>query len=308
MSTDENPPGGLLVTIDVEPDCDAAWRRSDPLAFSSVTKAVPQYLRPLWNKHGVNPVYFVSPEVLECAKACEVLAGEAARGAIIGAHLHSEYVPPRVTIENPAGKPSREFPCYAHPADTEFEKIKNLTTLITERIGVRPMWYRAARFGADLDTIKSLARLGYRYDSSVTPQINWKPIGGPDHGAAPRQPYNISADDMYVPASPGDDAGIREYPVSIWGRRLGLLGAFLPENWLFYNWLRPSHMTLFEMKRLTDRFFEAYRTPALVMMFHSMEALEGKSPYVKTALGRKLFLSRLDGILGYIQVKYAARR
>ena len=292
----------LLITIDVEPDCDTKWNRSDPLTFESVLIGIPKILRPIWNKYGIKPIYFVSPEVVMNNNCCKVLKQEIKNGAIIGAHLHSEYIAPNVTIEDPAGKPSKEYPCYAHSTKVEYEKIKNLTNLIKKNLSVRPVWYRAARYGADLDTIKSLKKLGYKYDSSVTPHINWQSQGGPDHSKAPEQPYWILKDDYCKPAAnKSRNIGIKEFPITISGKRFGILGRLLPSRWFLYNWIRPTHMTVFEMKRLIDKFDQKYTNPAIVMMFHSMEIMPGKSPFVKTENERNSFLKRLETIINYVR-------
>ena len=103
--------------------------------------------------------------------------------------------------------------------------------MIAKNIGVRPVSYRAARFGADLDTIKSLEKLGYKVDSSVTPQINWSSSGGPNHSKAPQQPYFVSTDAFYSPGT----STILEVPISISKKRFFLL----PDKWFFYRWLDP---------------------------------------------------------------------
>jgi hypothetical protein len=284
--------GFFCITIDTEPDCDVHWRRSQPIAFESVTFGIPSILRPMWDKFGVKPVYFVSPEVVENDECCRTLKGEIGRGAEIGTHLHSEYIGPQRKHEDISGTISYEFPCFACDAEIESAKIKNLTELIEKKLGVRPVSYRAARYGADLDTIKSLEKLGYKVDSSVTPDMDWRNYGGPDHSRAPKQPYFISQTDYY---SQGNGA-ILEVPITISGKRL----PFLPAKWMFYRWLRPTHMTAFEMKRLVAEFAVNYSSPALNLMFHSMEVLPGKTPFVRTKLGQKMYLSRLNSILQYI--------
>jgi hypothetical protein len=287
----------LYVTIDTEPDCDTSWRRSSPLTFTSVTEGIPGMLRPLWDRYGVKPIYFVSPEVVRDDACCGVLTSEIRKGAVIGTHLHSEYIEPNVTIQDPAGIASAEFPCYAHATEIEYEKIKNLTSLIHNRLGYRPVWYRAARYGADIDTIRILKELGYRYDSSVTPGIDWSGIGGPDHRRAPLQPYWISKDDLYSPAEKEQSSGIMEYPVTIIGKRFGMAGRFLPDNWLFYNWLRPTHMSVFEQKRIIREITKRYENPVLVLLFHSMEIMINKTPFVRNRLMQKRFLTNLEKII-----------
>jgi len=283
----------ICVTIDTEPDCDIHWKRSQPLTFESVTFGIPRILRPLWDRFGIRPVYFVSPEVVDNEQSCLVLKNEIKLGAEIGTHLHSEYIEPNKKYEEIGGTTSDEFPNLAYVAEVESAKIKNLTLRIEKNLGVRPVSYRAARYGADLDTIKALQKLDYKVDSSLTPEINWKSRGGPDHTRSPKQPYFISGNDYYS----AGDSGILEVPITISGKRFpGLSG-----KWMYYRWLRPTHMTGFEMKRLIAEFVRNYQEPVLNMMFHSMEVLPGKTPFVRTKLGQKMYLKRLESVLGYMK-------
>ena len=285
----------FCVTIDTEPDCDVHWRRSQPLTFESVTFGIPNILRPMWNRFNIRPVYFVSPEVIENDRCCQTLKDEIGLGAEIGTHLHSEYIGPQKKHEDAGGTASDEFPCFAYDSEIESEKIKNLTELIETKLGIWPVSYRAARYGADLDTIKSLETLGYKVDSSVTPEISWVKQGGPDHSRAPKQPYFISARNYYT----AGESGILEVPITISGKRL----PFLSDKWIYYRWLRPTHMTALEMKMLVAEFVKNYAEPVLNLMFHSMEVLPGKTPFVRTKLGQKMYLNRLTSILGYLAKK-----
>ncbi len=283
----------ICVTIDTEPDCDVHWRRSQPLTFESVTFGIPHILRPIWEEFGIKPVYFASPEIVENEQCCRVLRGEMKLGAEIGTHLHSEYIEPQKKHEVIAGTASDEFPCNAYDTEIESAKIKNLTELIEKNLGVRPVSYRAARYGADIDTIKALEKLGYKIDSSVTPGISWEKQGGPDHSRAPKQPYFISQMDYYS----AGDTSILEVPITISGKRF----PFLSGRWMYYRWLRPTHMTAFEMKMLVAEFVRSYTEPMLNMMFHSMEVLPGRTPFVRTKLGQKMYLGRLTSILGHMK-------
>jgi hypothetical protein len=190
---------------------------------------------------------------------------------------------------------SNEFPCFAYSDDIEFEKIKNFTGLIKQKLNIQPASYRAARYGADLATIKSLEKLGYKVDSSITPDINWSSVGGPDHSAAPKQPYFVNHENLYCPGS----MKILEVPITISKKRL----PFLPDKWLFYRWLRPTHMTALEMKMIVNEFLANFENPVINMMFHSMEIIPGKSPFVRTRLGQRLYLHRLEKIIHYMTAK-----
>jgi len=290
----------LLITVDVEPDCDIHWQRSNPPTFVSVLESIPRILRPLWDKYGIKPIYFVSPEILQNEENCLVLRAEIERGAIIGAHLHSEYIEPNITFV--AGYSSLEYPCYAHSDEVEFQKIKNLTDLIEKKLGIRPEWYRAARFGADINTIKSLHELGYKYDSSITPFIDWSKKGGPNHRLAPTHFYWIAKDNFYEEAASREaSSGIMEFPITIRGKRFGIFGRFLPDKWFFYRWLRPTILILWEMKSLVRECYREKRGFNLVMMFHSMELIPKSTPLVRTKLTKDLFIKRLDKIIAFIQ-------
>lgn len=282
----------FCITIDTEPDCDIHWIRSRPLTYESVVRGIPERLRPLWNRYQVKPVYFVSPEVLLNDQACAMLKEEVSQGAEIGTHLHSEYIGPDQTYTDFAGTPSKEYPCFAHEREIEQQKIANLTKQIEERLGVRPVSYRAARYGADLETMHALEALGYWVDSSVTPCIDWSRQGGPDHALGPDQPYFIDRQHYYR----AGDSNLLEVPITIAGKRCTLL----PDRWLFYRWLRPTHMTVWEMKALTRSFMRRYKTPVLNLMFHSMEVIPNKTPFVRSEWQCKWYLKRLEGILCYL--------
>jgi hypothetical protein len=178
--------------------------------------------------------------------------------------------------------------------EIEQVKIKNLTELIAKNLGVNPVSYRAARYGVDLDTIKSLEKLDYKIDSSVTPEIDWSSRGGPDHSKAPKQPYFISTDNLYIAGS----SKMLEVPVTISKKRFFFLPA---DNWLFFRWLRPSHMTLIEMQILVKEFIRNYKDPVLNMMFHSMEILPEKTPFVRNKIQQKLYLNRLEKIIKHLK-------
>lgn len=288
----------LLITIDTEMDADIHWHKSWPPTYSSITVGIPKFLRPIWNQFDVHPIYFVSPEVLYSEECCAVLRDEIAQGAIIGAHLHPEYIEPGKVWGKAIEEIEPQFPNSAYDKEIEKQKIANLTTLIEEKLEVRPIWYRGARFGTDTDTIQSLRELGYEHDSSVTPHIDWSSKGGPNHSKALEEKYIPSKENIYQ-CSQNEKTGLQEHPVTILGKRMGILGRFLPDNWLFYHWLRPTQMTYFEMQHIIRRCKERQE---LVMMFHSMEIMIGKTPYVRNQWMQKYYLWRL-----YKSVEFARK-
>ncbi|HOX22459.1 MAG TPA: hypothetical protein PLL10_03270, partial [Elusimicrobiales bacterium] len=182
----------FCVTLDVEPDCGPGWIYSKPLAFEGVRVGIGQRLEPLFKRLGVKPVYLLSNVVLEDKAGVEVLAGLSS-GCELGAHLHPEFIGPRKLFQNYAGCKGESNQCFL-PPEIEAAKLENLTRLFEDRLGRRPLSFRAGRFSAGKNTFEALARLGYKVDTSVTPHIRWgdptreKPV---DFSAAPEQPYFI---------------------------------------------------------------------------------------------------------------------
>lgn len=289
----------IYITLDTEMDNDKHWGKHFPPEYSSVIEGIPNLLRPIWDKYQVHPIYFVSPEVIYSEECVSILRDEIRRGAIIGAHLHPEYIEPNRIWGKEIEHAKAEFPCFAYSYEIEKKKLENLTQIIEEKLGVRPTWYRAARFGADMDTIRILSELGYEIDSSVTPGIDWTIKGGPNHKDAFEKKYAISGTDMYKMAEDDSNGiGIIEMPITILGKRWGGVGKLLPDNWLFYRWLRPTHMTYLEMKNIV-REMNKCKMDESVMMFHSMEIMINKTPYVRNRLMQKYFLWRLEKICCY---------
>lgn len=293
----------IYVTLDTEMDNDPHWGKHFPPKYTSITEGIPQLLRPIWDKYNVHPIYFVSPEVLYYPPCVAILREEVQKGAIIGAHLHPEYIQPERIWGKEIESHTAKYPCFDYSMELEKEKLRNLTALIKEKLGVQPIWYRAAQFGADTDTIEILRELGYKYDSSVTSGINWARKGGPDHSKAPHTSYPIAKNSIYEKAHTRENySKIIEKPVTILGKRWGIIGRLLPDHWLFYRWLRPTHMTYWELRNIV-REMSKRGIKEGVMMFHSMEIMIDKTPYVRCRWMQKYYLWRLEKILQYADKK-----
>jgi len=282
----------LAITIDVEPDCSPNWDRSNPISFKSVTHGIPNLLAPIFNQFNAKPTYLLSPEVLEDNESIESILSLNGKYEL-GTHLHPEFIEPEKEYSKYDGAKALKFACYDYSDEIEFEKLRNLTDSFEQKIGYKPLCYRAGRFGADISTIQSLAKLGYLVDSSVTPHINWAKQNGPDFKNYPEQPFFIDQDNF---AKENKDSNILEVPVSIGGKRLPLL----PDNWLFYKWLRPTHMTVWEQKRLIKQYAQKYKDKQHIvfcMMFHSMEIIPHASPYARSQNSVNRILHRMTAIL-----------
>lgn len=293
----------LWITIDTEADSDLKWRRKYPFTYSSIREGIPELLRPIFERYGVKPIYFVSPEVLHDESSCEVLRHERERGAILGAHLHPEYLDPQTAMYSEVARPSNIYPSNLNTYEEKYQALASLSSLIEARFGERPLWYRAGRYGIDLDSIRALSKLGFRYDSSITPGIDWSPQGGPDHRPAPPQPYWVSPRSLYQGTTEAESLGIQEVPITISGPRFPWFSPLLSDKWYFYRWLRPTHMTVREQKAVVDEFTSRWPSSTLVLSFHSNEIMPNCSPYVRNAWMQRRFLVNLERVIEYCKKK-----
>ena len=203
------------------------------------------------------------------------------------------------------------------PDDLLRAELEALTQQIADNVGVRPLCYRAGRFGMGQSSARILAELGYVADSSVTPLVSWRDESlrsaqgeGPDfrrHSAAP-----------FVIAGSGQP-GLLELPVTViltspWVRRhpaftrayvssparaasrLLHCGRSHPEP----AWLRPfPHQSVGDLKRV---WWAAQQEglPTAVMMFHSSELMPGASPYRPTRRSVTGLLATLDEFFRFV--------
>ena len=232
----------------------------------------------------------------------------------MGAHLHRWATPPFVD------RPGLRFndPIHAFPSDLDAELLdKKLTTItcqIEEAIGVRPRSFRAGRFGFNALCARSLGRVGYRVDSSVTPWVSWVRMrglpgagGGPDFSRSPVGPFWLER---------GRQHPLLEIPVTIVLKnrllhRVPLLGPFYPlllpflarprlRRWggMEPQWLRPwPGMTADDLWAVWKE-AEHLGLPVGVMMFHSSELMPRGSPYRPTETAVRDLLAVLDQFFG----------
>ncbi len=195
----------FVITIDTEADHSLGWTKSDPLIFKSITEAIPNRLEPLFKKYGAIGTYLLTVEVLENDKVLKVIK-PLSEPYELGTHLHPEYIEPEKRYLNYAGTYSKEFSNNQN-VKVEKEKLTSITKLFEDKIGYAPKVYRGGKFGFGNSTALSLADLGYLTDTSVTPGVSWKNIGGLNFRKCQDQPYFIKFKD--------NKKSLLEVPVSI---------------------------------------------------------------------------------------------
>jgi hypothetical protein len=282
----------LVITIDVECDYNGSpiWQYSDPLGFNAVLDGIPNRLQPMFNKYGARPTYLVANNVLEDSGCVEVLSSLKGRYEL-GAHLHGDFIEPQKRIFNYNGAKAWDNQ-YQYSREIEYGKMKNLTELFKRRFNRQPLSFRAGRFSAGSNTIQILSELGYKVDTTVTPNMVWKDrTRNLDFKRAPDQPYYP---DPYCLTKEGH-SDILEVPISLLKRPF-----FKP------LWLRPTFSPLSTMieimktykERCKDRRYTVHN-----MMFHNVEIYPNASPYTSCEDKCQHYIRSIEAVLDYCASK-----
>jgi hypothetical protein len=287
----------LVVSIDTEVDSNPSWRISNPPRFSSVVSGIPNVLAPLFHRFGVVPTYLLSPEVIEDQACVETLLKQSR--AELGTHLHADFVEPerRLSLETMGGQTNSSLQG-EFSREVELAKLRNLTELFQNAFGRAPTSFRSGRYGLTPHTLEGLADLGYKVDSSVTPGLIWDYSSG----ALDYREWSVGQRLVQTPAGP-----IVELPLSIMpASPLAPIVRDLPRlpravfgkllrPFSQFRWLRPSWHSGAEL----IRYCELSNEDILVMMFHSVEVVEGGSPYSKTGADVARILRALSQLFEY---------
>ena len=285
------PRAFLTVTIDTECDKGRGWRVEKPLAFTGVTRGIPERLEPLFASYGAKGTYLVSGEVLSDEASVAILRRTRAD---LGTHLHGETVAPDAFVPDVTSAFQRDY-----PVEVERAKLTTLTAAFRQAFDRPPTSFRAGRFGVGPASLSILASLGYAVESSVTPHMDWADVGakGLAFLGAPTQPYHPS---WTAPGEPGD-CPLWEVPITIrrsWKNRLPFVGRRLDPRWL-----RPTRAHGRDLVALArEEIREASagpRPPVLTCMFHNVEVIEGKSPYADTPADAHRILGALAELLAF---------
>jgi len=299
----------LVITVDTEPD--NQWTMPKPgdgpqkLTFDNTRNLGP--LMEFFRQLHTPVTWLTSYSVARDEASARVLRQAAAAGDEIGAHLHAWETPPFT----PADAQAHPY-IYEYEAAIRLEKLRTVTSTLSDVFGAQPASYRAGRWGIDDVEYENLAALGYSIDTSVVPGHSFRPSrglarGGPDFAA-----YLTGG-----PAGPSRVGPLWEVPVSV--TTLGLLGSagapcarvFSTRNDLLSRagrkamsvaglcrmvWLRPlmhPRADLVHAARMLAR-----RGAGLVnIMFHSSEAWQGTSPRSRTSQDVEHFYGDMSAIV-----------
>jgi hypothetical protein len=285
----------LFVVVDTEEEFE--W--GSPFSRANTSVGAMRHLglaHSVLQRYGVRPTYVIDYPIASRLEAHErlieyVRAGE----CTIGAHLHPWVNPPFVeTLSN-----RHSYACNL-PGHIEVEKLRELTLIIEQNLGVRPQVYKAGRYGFGPSTVSALETLGYAIDVSVQPASDFSLDGGPSFAAFRSTPFWFGSRQslLEIPCTTGYTGVARRVasPLHAVAKRLAALKvpAILERSGVFDRLgLSPEGFTTAEHKRLTKTLLaDGVRT--FTMTFHSPSLEPGHTPYVRTSRDRDALLGRID--------------
>jgi hypothetical protein len=293
----------LAVTIDVEEEGLFTGRYpAEDAPPTNVDRL--KVLDPMFRDLGIRPTLLVTYQVARHPRHRDLLGTLAERWkGEIGAHLHPWNTPP---LEPAPG----DGPLCSDgiPAGLLAAKLETLLNTLRLWAG-EPACFRMGRFDMGPRMFSVLERTGIRVDSSVAPMR--RKTGGPDHLAAPVDPYHPCARD---PRSTGG-SHILEVPntivpvVSGLGTVLQRLGAsrVLPPAWIsgfaMYVGSLPAQPAWTGPTRLRTavRLHRCRGGQVVTLFFHSSELMPGGSPQHPSPLHVERFLAKLKGFLRWLR-------
>lgn len=292
----------FVLTVDTEEEFD--WTK--PLDRSDHTVQTVPRLRKFQQfcEHaGVVPIYLVDHPVATSPMAAEVLGGALRAGrAEIGIQLHPWVSPPHEEEVS-------EYNSFAGnlPQALERAKLLGLRDTIERNFGVKPLIYRAGRYGVGPATAGILAEAGVAVDTSVRSCFDYSTSGGPNFRDLPLRPWWVDR-----------RGGLMEMPLTTiyWGmlRQLGpwlypqlwrvprLRGALAKVGMLERIPLTPEGVTIDEAIRGIDIAIDQ-NLPVLVFSFHSPSLAPGHTPYVRSEDDLDRFYDWWRAVLGYLELR-----
>ncbi|MDP5278748.1 polysaccharide deacetylase family protein [Sphingomonas sp. DG1-23] len=250
--------------------------------------------------HDVPLTWLIDYPIATCPRSIEILRSLIADGrSAIGTQLHPWVNPPfdeEVCIHNSfAGN---------LPAPLEEQKLVALTQAITKAFGIPPLVYRAGRYGIGPHSLATLARLGYRADTSMRSGYDYSGQDGPDFSAIANRAFRTGPGQSIVelPLTTVFTGALRRGGARLYrglgsvprGRgaaaRLGMLSrvALTPEDMPLDEALEAARVAVGEGLRLLN------------FSFHSPSIEPGHTPYVRDAADLAAFWRWWDAMFALL--------
>lgn len=182
----------------------------------------------------------------------------------------------------------------------EEKKLQLLVECIEKNVGVRPISYKAGRYGLGPNTFSILEKNGFEIDVSVCPYTNFAQESGPDFSSFTNNPFWFGNERKLIelPLTVGYAGFLRHWGHAIhslasktYFRKLHVIGIMARLRLLDKIWLSPEGFSSIEHQRLVrDLFTDGQRV--FTFAFHSSSIEPGNTPYVQTKKDLDLFFSR----------------
>jgi hypothetical protein len=290
----------FLVSIDTEEEFDWNAPITRDQHGISAAPAMAEFQH-FCEARGVVPLWLVDHPIATSSKAASILRPAAQAGkAEIGLHLHPWVSPPfdeQVT----------QFNSFAGnlPASLERAKFVGLLAAIELNLGVRPVIYRAGRYGAGPATAALLREQGFVIDSSVRANFDYSgEPGGPDYHAHPLHPYWLDGARtlLELPVTTVFAGVLRGFGTKLFplAKRVPRLPGVLARTRLLERIpLTPEGIPVREALRAIDAAL-AEKLRVLVFSFHSPSLAPGHTPYVRSPADRERFYAWWTAVLGHL--------
>lgn len=242
-----------------------------------------------FNNAGAHPTYLVDYPVVNNRESAAILRALAAEQACeIGTQLHPWVSPPFDEVVSAHNSFTGNLPLQLQRA-----KLQALTEKITEATGIRPISYRAGRYGLGAQTMNLLTEAGYMLDVSVRARFDYSPVGGVNYENHPVWPWRVNEQLVELPLSTAFTGMLRKSPGLFKARwfhgtlaRTGLISRvpLTPEG-------VPLGDAISAIKALDEEGLRVFS-----LSFHTPSVVPGHTPYVRNEQELATFWRWWDGV------------
>jgi hypothetical protein len=247
---------------------------------------------------GALPIYLVDHPIATDPRAVEILGSLRERGLCeIGTHLHPWVNPPYEEVVSPANSFAGNL-----PRELERAKLADITDTIEQAFGVRPIVYRAGRYGVGPNSAAILEELGYRLDVSVRAMFDYSDEKGPDFSGIEPLPYFLANGMVELPLSAAYLGGLRGFGPKLFplsGKAPLLRGALARARLLNRVPITPEGTPLAEALEAVEQLLDD-DLQLISISYHSPSIEPGHTPFVRSEADLRDFYAWWEGVLGLL--------
>lgn len=296
----------LVVVVDTEEEFawDQPFNRANTHTESVASQ--PMMHSAVFDRFGIVPTYMVDWPVATASAAVQTLKTLHAEGRCeIGAQLHPWVSPPFDELVCEHNSFAGNL-----PQALERAKLTALTDQIETAFGLRPIAYKAGRYGIGAHSAEILASLGYRIDTSVVPYTSFAALGGPDFTGFDEHPFWFGTGTrqlLELPVTTGFCGLLREhgrtlYPMAQHGiGARARLGAILARTRMLERIrLSPEGAGAADLKRVVRQQL-ASGCKIFSLSYHSPSLVPGHTPYVRSPADLAAFVSTVEAFCTFFR-------